>query len=170
MGADELWDVTDGDGVPTGRRHRRGDPAWPIGYFHVVAATCAIRPDGHVLMTRRAAIKDHPLMWEFPAGSALAGETSAECAARELEEETGVRVRAADLVLVQRFREPTALFDFYVARVGADLSLRPDPEEVHEAEWVSLEEAERRYRGGRMATPWTPRLDAMWEALVGALG
>ena len=34
----ELWDVTDAAGTPTGRTHRRGDPDFPDGMFHIVSA------------------------------------------------------------------------------------------------------------------------------------
>ena len=71
----ELWDLIDETGRPLGRTHRRDDPAFPDGTFHLVVSVCAVRPDGRVLTTRRAAVKDWPLSWEFPAGSALAGET-----------------------------------------------------------------------------------------------
>lgn len=169
MSADEIWDLVDAGGVSIGRTHRRGDPEWPAGAFHVVACVCVVDADGRVLMTRRAAAKDHPLTWEFPAGSALAGESSAEAAVRELEEEAGVVVRADGLHLVGRFVEETALFDLYLARVGREVVLTLDPEEVHEGEWVSVSRVEERYRGGAMAGPWTPRLDAMWDDLAEAL-
>jgi mutator protein MutT len=165
MSDEEMWDLVTRDGAPMGRTHRRGDAVWSDAAFHVVVGVCVVRPDGRVLMTRRAAVKDYPLTWEFPAGSVLAGETSAHGAARELQEETGVTVSAASLVLVRRFAEPTALFDLYAARITETPPLRPDPLEVAEAEWVPVDVAEQRYRSGAMATPWTPRLDAMWGDL-----
>ncbi|WP_164743573.1 NUDIX hydrolase [Microbacterium sulfonylureivorans] len=154
----ELWDVTDAAGTPTGVTHRRGDPDFPAGRFHVVASVCVVRGDGLVLITRRAAEKDWPLAWEFPAGSALAGETSVEGAVRELAEETGVRVEGADLQFVGRVVEETALFDFYVTFLPGDPVLELDPEEVCESAWVPLAQALRRSDDGEMAGPWTPRL------------
>ena len=77
---DELWDLLDGAGVPVGRTHRRGDPSFPEGLFHIVASVCVVRGDGLVLVTRRAAAKDWGLTWEFPAGSALTGESSEQAA------------------------------------------------------------------------------------------
>lgn len=73
---DELWDLRDVHGDLIGGTRRRGAMDWPSGAFHSVAGTCVVRDDGLVLVTLRAASKDHPLTWEFPAGSALAGETS----------------------------------------------------------------------------------------------
>lgn len=165
----ELWDVTDAAGRPVGMTHRRGDPGFPAGLFHVVSATCVAREDGLVLLTQRAAVKDWPLAWEFPAGSALAGETSAEAASRELLEETGLRAASDELVFVGRFTEESALLDLYVAH-GVDVtSLALDPAEVRDCEWVSLDVVRHRYRAGVMAGPWVDRLDALWEPLAAAV-
>ncbi|KAF2414478.1 hypothetical protein B1729_04385 [Microbacterium sp. B35-04] len=163
---DELWDVTDAAGIPTGRTHRRGDPDFPAGMFHIVASVCVVRGDGLVLMTRRAATKDFPLDWEFPAGSALVGETSPQAAVRELVEETGVQVGADDVVLVGRLTERTALFDVYVAVVAGDPALALDPEEVCESAWVPFAEALRRAAAGEMAAPWVPRLQELGARLA----
>ncbi|QKJ19002.1 NUDIX hydrolase [Microbacterium hominis] len=166
MSDDERWDVTDAAGIPTGRTHRRGDPDFPSGLFHVVASVCVVRPDGLVLMTRRAAVKDWALCWEFPAGSALAGESSAEGAARELAEETGVAVEPGALIPVGRVVEPTALFDLYVVHLPGDPALALDPDEVCESAWVPLAEAMRRSAAGEMAGPWVPRLEVLGDRLT----
>lgn len=165
MGTDEWWDVTDSAGCLTGRTHRRGDSGWPEGFYHVVAATCAVRDDGVVLLTRRAASKEFGLDWEFPGGSALAGETSQDAAARELQEETGIAVPSASLVRVGRHTEASALVDLYVARVPAATNLLLDPGEVADADWVPLAEVDRRRRVGMLAVPWLGRLETLWAAL-----
>lgn len=162
----ELWDLTDAAGIPIGRTHRRGDPDFPHGLFHVVSAVCVVRADGLVLITQRAATKDWPLSWEFPAGSALAGETSREAAARELHEETGLRVDADALERVGRVTEESALVDLYVAREVESRPLNLDPHEVSEAEWVPLEEVSRRCDDGRMAGPWIDRLASLRASLM----
>lgn len=162
----ELWDLTDAQGNRSGLTHRRGALDWPAGYFHIVAATCVVRADNLVLLTKRAATKDYPLTWEFPAGSALAGETSVEAAIRELREETGLSVSPREMNLVGRFTEPRALVDLFVARIVDASALSLDPEEVTDAEWVTLDEVARRRKAGIMAAPWDPRLAAMWSQLV----
>ncbi|MBW9110897.1 NUDIX hydrolase [Microbacterium ureisolvens] len=163
---DELWDLIDAAGAPVGRTHRRGDPRFPAGLFHVVASVCVVRGDGLVLLTRRAAGKDWGLTWEFPAGSALTGESSEQAAVRELQEETGVRVSTSDLRLVGRLTERTALFDVYVTHVAGDPVLALDPEEVCDSAWVPFAEAMRRGAAGEMAGPWTPRLEQLGERLA----
>lgn len=116
-------------------------------------------------MTRRAVTKEFPLAWEFPGGSALAGETSRQAAARELREETGILVADVSLELVGRFVEPSALVDLYVTVVPESPGLILDPVEVHEAEWVTVDEAERRHASGEMAIPWIDRLTALWPGV-----
>lgn len=162
----ELWDVTDASGRPVGITHRRGDPGFPPGLFHVVSAVCVVRHDGLVLVTQRAASKDFPLSWEFPAGSALAGEVSAEAASRELFEETGLSAPPEALAFVGRFTEESALLDLYVARGIETDPLALDPAEVMASDWVTLDEVQRRCRAGLMAAPWAPRLATLWSPLL----
>ncbi|MBN9175851.1 MAG: NUDIX hydrolase [Microbacterium sp.] len=168
MAGDELWDLTDESGAAIGRTHRRADPV-PAGLFHVVASVCVVRGDGLVLMSRRAAIKDWPLSWELPAGSILAGESSAEGASRELAEEVGVRILPASLVPVGRVREESALFDLYVARADGTPAITIDPEEVCESAWVPLEQLFARAARNEMAGPWVSRLDRLGDTLRAAV-
>ncbi|MGN6220176.1 MAG: NUDIX hydrolase [Microbacterium sp.] len=165
---DELWDLVDAAGRPLGTTHRRGDPSLPRGAFHVVSSVCAVRADGQVLISQRAAVKDWALDWEFAAGSALAGETSRQAAARELWEETGLRAAADALVFVGRVVEQSALFDLYVAHDVDPATLILDPEEVAASEWVTLDDVHARYRSD-FAGPWVARLDALWPQLLRAV-
>jgi len=164
----ELWDLLDDAGRVTGEVFPRGADGWPPDRFHLVVATCVVRSDGRLLMTRRAAGKDYPLTWEFPGGSALAGEPSRRAAARELREETGLVVPDADLQLVARHLEGVAFVDLYVTAVSGRPRLRLLPDEVDRAEWVTIAEAGARRAAGQMAHYWTGRLGAAWPALSAA--
>lgn len=170
MGAGELWDLTDEHGRPVGRTHRRGIDDMPPGCFHIVAATCVYRADGAVLITRRAAIKEYPMTWEFPAGSALAGETSVAAATRELREETGLSPAPDRFQFIGRFTEPSALVDVYTAPCPDGALLALDPEEVAEADWVTMDAVERLRELAAFAAPWLPRLDALWKPMKDVVG
>lgn len=156
---EELWDLTDRSGASIGRTHRRRDPV-PTGTFHVVAGVCAVRGDGRILLTQRAAGKTYAGSWELPAGSALAGEASDEAAARELAEETGIRVAHRDLRAVGRYVEESALFDLYAVFAGEAPTVSPDPEEVCDFRWIGLDELDPLVAAGELADPWVPRLGA----------
>ncbi|MDQ1076660.1 MULTISPECIES: NUDIX domain-containing protein [Microbacterium] len=170
MADDEIWDVTDIQGTPTGALHRRGDGPVPAGSFHIVASVCVVSSTGRVLVSLRAPGKDYPLAWEFPAGSALRAESSRRGAARELEEETGLSIAPDELVLVGRVIEERALFDLWIARVDGEPVPVPDPEEVQDAEWVTLDEVQRRWRAGTFASPWNARFDQLWDTLAREVG
>lgn len=169
VSSQEWWDLVAADGTPTGRTFRRGAPGWPHGLFHLIVAVCVRRGDGAVLLTQRAPGKEFALGWEFPSGSALAGESSRAAAVRELQEETGLVVLPDALTPVGRFTETSALLDLYIADAPAPTDLRLQASEVSAAEWVTVEEVARRVRAGTMATPWVARLDTLWPGALAAM-
>ena len=87
----ELWDARTRDGALTGGTLVRGEPI-PEGLYHLVCEVLVRHADGSFLAMKRDEGKDvFPGWWETTAGgSALAGESSLDCARRELLEETGI--------------------------------------------------------------------------------
>lgn len=168
-GDGEWWDLCDAEGVLIGGTFRRGGKGVPAGLFHVVATVCVERDDGALLLTQRAAGKEFAFDWEFPGGSALAGESSRDAAGRELWEESSVAVVPSALILVGRVIEASALVDVYVARIPSEVELILEPSEVMAAQWVAPEEVMRRVDAGLMAAPWVGRLEALWPSLMRAL-
>ena len=64
----------------------------PKGIFHLVCDVVVKHTDGSYLLMRRDPRKNFGGLWELTAGgSALQSETPSECAARELQEETGIK-------------------------------------------------------------------------------
>ena len=55
------------------------------------------RGDGHWLMHRRPAHKDHGGLWEFPGGKVETHETPVSALVRELEEELGIAIRPGSM-------------------------------------------------------------------------
>ena len=99
---DELWDLCDDEGRPTGRLHRRGDPLGE-GEKHLCVHIWIRGDDGRYLITRRSPGKSMAGRWECTGGSVLAGEDSLAGALREVREETGLRLDPACGRRVLRF-------------------------------------------------------------------
>ncbi|WP_334683290.1 NUDIX hydrolase [Arthrobacter sp. CAN_A212] len=134
-----------------------------------MVAVCVQREDGAVLLTQRAADKEFAFGWEFPGGSALAGESSRNAASRELREESGLDVLPSTLTLIDRFVETSAVLDFYVVRATSNAEVTLQQSEVMAAEWVPPAEVLRRLNAGAMADPWIARLDSLWPSTTLAL-
>ncbi|WP_371480796.1 NUDIX domain-containing protein [Kitasatospora sp. NBC_00315] len=81
------------------------------------AAGCLLQDeDGRVLIVK-AGYREH---WQFPGGTIDLGEGPDACAARELEEETGI-VRAAGELLAVSWTHPSAELDHPAAHFLFDL-------------------------------------------------
>ncbi len=91
---EELWDLYDAHGLPTGRTQRRGEQL-KEGDFHLCVHVWLQDEAGRYLLTRRAPGKYMAGCWETPGGSALAGEDSLAAALREVREETGLTLDPA---------------------------------------------------------------------------
>ena len=87
----EIWDAYDEnfnliEGVTLKRGEKIDD-----GVYHLVCDIIVRHTDGDYLIMQRDARKHYGGMWEATAGgSAFAGESPLQCAARELFEETGI--------------------------------------------------------------------------------
>ncbi|GCD98027.1 NUDIX domain-containing protein [Embleya hyalina] len=136
----------------------------PAGYTVTTGFVFAVDAVGRTLLTR----VDRPGRgWEVPGGHLDPGETPALAAARELAEETGLRLDAGRLTLLggQRitlsdpppadYRYPARAFQaFHAVRLpDRGAPTRPEPgSECGAAEWVGPAEVAARCRGAA----WLP--------------
>lgn len=86
-----------------------------------VSAGIVRRADGRILICQRGEGRNNAHLWEFPGGKQEAGETAAQCLARELMEELSLPIRNVQ-PLCQR-EEGGILFDFLTAETNAELIL-----------------------------------------------
>jgi 8-oxo-dGTP diphosphatase len=81
--------------------------------------------------------------WTFPKGKLEAGESDEDCALREVAEETGLRCALEHELPATRYvdgRGRAKRVRWWRMRVISG-ELRPRPEEIDEARWVSPDEA-----------------------------
>ena len=90
-----------------------------------------------VLVCRRPGHKRHGSLWEFPGGKVHSPETLAEAAARELEEELGLRLVAAGRLLFSHV-DPGSVFDIHF--LEAEVAGSPELREHTAARWVTVVE------------------------------
>lgn len=117
----ELWDAVDREGNRLGFDWVRGEPPAEGVYHHVVMVFTVTDRD-NILITQRDPGKPFGLKWEVTGGSVLKGETPLDGAARELKEETGIRVRTEQLrhILTHVWDGIPAIYHFYAVRVRED--------------------------------------------------
>jgi len=101
--------------------------------------------DGNVLLVKRG-VEPSKGLWAIPGGTLKLGETMQECAAREILEETGIRINVKDCVYVFDYIEydedRKIKFHFAIVDFAADyVSGRPrGADDALEARWLSAEE------------------------------
>ena len=116
---EELWDLYDASGNPTGRLHRRGDPLAP-GAYHLVVEGWILNSRGEFLITKRGPNKGYPNMWASTGGSACAGEDSLQAVLREIFEETGLSPNGNNAELLFTLKRRDSFKDVWLFRQDVD--------------------------------------------------
>ena len=102
-----------------------------------VAVGILVRPDGRFLMTSRPVGKVYAGYWEFPGGKLEPGETVDAALRRELQEELGIAIHAAQAWHVELVDYPHALVRLHFCKVfGWDGTLHM--RESQQAVWEQL--------------------------------
>ena len=145
-----IWDLYSKDRIPLGKTAVRGEKLTE-GY-HMTVHIAIFTEDGQkMLIQRRALDKDtFPGMWDISAaGSALAGETSAVAAHRELAEELGVNIDFEPIRPHFTLNYGNGFGDYYLVKRNIDLNtLVPQPEEVMDARYADCGEILKLIREG----------------------
>ena len=146
----EYNDIYDINRNLTGRVHLRGT-RWNPGEYGLVVCVWVYDGKGKLLLTRRAKEKSSPGTWENSGGAALAGETSRQAIARELWEETGIRVPETEFELLESGRDGNTHYDYYCVRRDTPLSeIVLLPGETDAARWATFGEVRELIAGKKM--------------------
>ena len=97
-----------------GQKPREGGDDRPVTE---VAVGVMLQPDGAFLLTSRPEGKVYAGYWEFPGGKLETGETVEEALRRELHEELGITIGAAELWKTQLVDYPHALVRLHFCKV-----------------------------------------------------
>ncbi len=117
----EIWDAYDKQFYKIANVKLIRGETIPDRMYHLVSEIIVRHLDGTYLLMQRDFKKNLGGMWELTAGgSALAGETSLDCAIRELKEETGIE--ASDLLEIRRIvhEEHRSLYVEYLCTTECD--------------------------------------------------
>ena len=142
----EMRDVFLKDGTFTGRAIEKHTPMQK-GWYLLHAIIIMKTTDGQYVMQQRSLkAKYSPGEWDVTGGGVISGETSAEAAVREAQEEVGVTVRPENLK--HMLREITywgedygMICDYYAARVELPAGgFRIAEYEVNDVKCVPFEE------------------------------
>ena len=101
-----------------------------IFYDPKVAVVCIVPRDGKVLMIRRATDLGYGL-WGLPGGYVDRGEMVERAAAREVWEETGLRVEPGELIGLYSVSDDPVIVAVYASKeTGGELAAGPEALEV----------------------------------------
>ena len=168
----ELRDIYDAEGRRTGKTITSAQRPGP-GERILVVGCWIVNRRGEIFLTKRSPQKRYmPNLWENTGGHAMTGEDGAAAIAREIFEETGVRVEREELILIHRAKSADAFAEEFVA--VKDFSVKDvvlQAGETCDARWVNEAEWERMMEVGEIAPGVTekvlPLKDKLLEILHG---
>lgn len=153
---EELMDILDCNGIPTGEVHVRGSGVARHGYVGAVVV-CVINSDGKMLIQQRVNTKGWGGLWDVTCGGAMThGETPQIAAMREVKEEMGLTIDLTDVrpSLITTFSNG---FSFtFIVNMNVDMAdVVLQEEEVQDAKLADIEEIKKMLREGAFV-PYRP--------------
>jgi 8-oxo-dGTP diphosphatase len=131
----------------------------------VAAALVRSGATPQLLIAQRPAGKWQAGRWEFPGGKVEADESSRQALARELREELGVEVQAAQLLgqFTHAYPDRSVEIELWLVTQFTGQPLGLDGQELH---WVSLDELAAR----DLLEADRPMIEPLRQRLLGTLG
>lgn len=127
---------------------------------------CVFDSDGRMLIQQRQITKDrYPGCWDVSAGGFVsAGEDSTGAAARELEEELGLKIPENSFVFIHCEPFGKVLDDFYSIYMNVDISdLRLQETEVMRADWADRKTVIQFIRDGQFVDYPEALIDRLFD-------
>lgn len=142
---DELLQCYDEEGNPTEAMPRAVVKEKPFRYWYAVTKIWLVNNIGEILCTKRAdSVFANPGKWQsYVGGHVSAGDSSLQCALKELAEEVGVETSEESLTVIDHGRNDVNhnFYTFYAMRFnGAVEDLQFVDGEVSEAKWMSIDD------------------------------
>lgn len=166
---EELFDIYQENGEPAGQASRSRTHRQAL--WHSSTNIFCFNHNGQLLIQRRQLDKDVcPDAWDLSVAEHLQpGESYQQAAIRGLQEELGIQVygleKIGDVIRSQYVDKAHGIFDFeFQQSFRADYSgeLFPDPVEVAEVKYISLEELAADFENHPdQYTPWFKRTTRM---------
>lgn len=139
----EIFDAFDENGVALGYDLVRGESI-PLGVYHKIVQIYTIDENNRILITQRHPMKHFGYYWEITAGSVIKGEDELSAAVRELEEETGIKVKKEDLSLIKSYFGQNSIWYSYIHKVDMQTQkIQLAENETIDYRFISLDEFNR---------------------------
>jgi len=161
----EKWDLYDKERVKTGETMVRGD-TFPENTYHIVVHVCIFNKQGEMLIQQRQPFKKGwSNMWDVTVGgSAVAGETSARAAEREVAEEIGYTIDLTNVRPLFTVNIEVGFDEYYVLEEPLDIAdLELQYEEVQRVMWASLDEITRLMDEGKFIPYYRSLIQMLFE-------
>lgn len=122
-----------------------------VSWIGVVAGS-VIKDNNKYLLVQEKQKKAFGL-WNLPAGYVDNGETIEQAAVREAKEEVGVDIELIkEIAIYHEDISRSVKHAFQAKMIGGEL--KPQPDEILDARWLTYEEVKSLYEDNKIRAPW----------------